>query len=186
MKATFVVLALLAVTAQSAMAASSDNPLDTRIYKNGLWVGGGLNWTSVDPDSGGVDDDDAFGGNVGVGYQFMNYFGVNARYKWLGDYDFGGPGNVGDNADLYGWTVGANAGYPITGRIGVVGGLGYYDFNLDGVGGDSGEDGLYLSGGIVSQIGRIVVQPEIVWYDTSDADVIGLEVNFFWKTEIGN
>ena len=188
MKATVFLVTLLAFSAQAAFASghtgNSSDPLDTRIYKNGLWFGAGVNWTDVDPDGG--DDDNAFGGNVRVGWQFLNYFGVNAAYKNLGGYDFGGPGGVGDNADVYGFTVGANAGYPITQRVGIIGGIGYFDFDIDGIGGDSDENGLYVSGGVATQIGRIIIQPELVWYDADDADVYGFEVNFFWKTEIGN
>jgi hypothetical protein len=188
MKATVFLVTLLAFSAQAAFASghtgNSSDPLDTRIYKNGLWFGAGVNWTDVDPDGG--DDDNAFGGNVRVGWQFLNYFGVNAAYKNLGGYDFGGPGGVGDNADVYGFTVGANAGYPITQRVGIIGGIGYFDFDIDGIGGDSDENGLYVSGGVATQIGRIIIQPELVWYDADDADVYGFELNFFWKTEIGN
>jgi hypothetical protein len=182
MKATVILMVALACVAQTAMAQSSGNPLDTRIYKNGVWLGGGINWTEIDPDGG--DDDNQLGGNIGIGYQFLNYFGVNARYKWLGSYDFGGPF---DDVDVDGYTLGASAGYPITQRVGIIGGIGYYDFDLDAGGqGDGSEDGLYLSGGIATEIGRIVIQPQIVWYDTDDADVYGLEVNAYWKFEMGN
>ena len=186
MKATTILVALMALFSQAVMAGghsgNSSDPLDTRIYKNGIWVGGGLNWTDIDPDKTS-DDDNAVGANIGIGWQFLNYFGVNARYKHLGAYDFGGPA---DNADVYGFTLGANAGYPITGRIGIVGGIGYFDFDIDGVPGSNDENGLYLSGGAVTQIGRIIIQPELVWYDADDADVWGFEINTFWKFELGN
>ena len=41
MKATAFLLVALAFIAQPALAQSSSNPLDTRIFKNGLWFGAG-------------------------------------------------------------------------------------------------------------------------------------------------
>jgi hypothetical protein len=49
MKATVFLVTLLAFSAQAAFASghtgNSSDPLDTRIYKNGLWFGAGVNWT---------------------------------------------------------------------------------------------------------------------------------------------
>ena len=71
--------------ANGAAAQDSQNPLDTRIFKNGWWVGGGVGWSAIDADDITLDDDD-FGFNVGLGYQFLNYFGVNVRYRDLGEF----------------------------------------------------------------------------------------------------
>lgn len=190
MKATALLLVALAFIAQPAMAQSSDNPLDTRIFKNGLWFGAGGSWASLDPDGSGLDDDDDFGYSATVGWQFLNYFGVNARYKYLGEFSVGSSGSNVD-IEVDGFTLGLNAGYPITGRIAILGGAGYYDFDLEAdISGspnqNDDENGLYLSFGGATQIGRFIIQPEVVWYDVDEADLWSLEVNFFWKTEIGN
>ena len=196
MKATAVLLAALALFAQPALSAtpsgSSNNPLDTRIFKNGLWFGAGGIYSNLDPDGSGLDDDDDFGFSGTIGWQFLNYFGVNARYKDLGEFSVGsGSSNI--DVDVDGFTIGANAGYPITGRIAIIGGAGYYNFDtkysgsfVSGTIGGDDEDGLYLSVGGATQIGRIIISPELVWYDTDDADLWSLEFNFYWKTEIGN
>lgn len=197
MKATAFLLVALAFIAQPAMAQSSSNPLDTRIFKNGLWFGAGGSYSNLDVDD--LDDDDDIGGSVTVGWQFLNYFGVNARYKYLGEFSVGGNvsgiGNVSADVEVDGFTVGLSAGYPITGRIAVIGGAGYYsfdtEFDFDGAlsslsNVNDDDDGLYLSFGGATQIGRFIIQPELVWYDTDGADLYSAEINFFWKTEIGN
>ena len=198
MKATAFLLVALAFIAQPALAQSSSNPLDTRIFKNGLWFGAGGNWNFVDPDFSGADDDDDIGFSATVGWQFLNYFGINARYKDLGEFSVSDVPGVGVDVEVDGFTIGANAGYPITGRIALIGGLGYYDFDTDfdindpgGVLGTSSsltdsEDGIYASIGGATQIGRFIISPEFVWYDTDDTDLYSFEINFFWKTEIGN
>ena len=58
MKATVFLLVLMAFGAQTALAGgheggSSNNPLDTRIFKNGLWFGAGGIYSNVDPDFNG-------------------------------------------------------------------------------------------------------------------------------------
>lgn len=173
--------------AQSAIAQSSDNPLDTRIFKNGWWVGGGAGWSDLDADDINLSDD-SFGFNLGVGYQFMNYFGVNARYRYLGE--FTDQINPGQNTDVKvdGWTAGLSAGYPLTGRIAPIIGVGYYDYDFDANNNisDSDSQGLYISGGIASEIGRVVIAPTLIWYDMEDYDLWGAEVNVFWKFETGN
>lgn len=174
---------------QPAVAQSSDNPLDTRIFKNGWWVGGGAGWSDLDADDVTLDDD-SFGFNVGLGYQFLNYFGVNVRYRNLGEFsDSLSPGNSSDvDVDVDGWSAGLSAGYPLTKRIAPVIGIGYFDFDFDADSGveDNDSQGVYVSAGIATQIGRIVVQPNLVWYELDDYDLIGAEVNFFWKIESGN
>lgn len=188
MKATAILLAALAFAAQPAFAQSSNDPLETRIFKNGLWFGAGGIWSDLDPDISGADDDDDIGFSGTIGWQFANYFGVNARYKDLGEFSIGSGADI----EVDGFTVGANAGYPITGRIAIIGGAGYYDFDTElsgsSVSGNFSDDdnGLYLSVGGATQIGRFIISPEFVWYDTDDADLYSLELNFFWKTEIGN
>lgn len=173
---------------QSAVAQSSNDPLDTRIFKNGWWVGGGVGWSDVDADDV-ILDDDSVGFNVGLGYQFLNYFGVNVRYRNLGEFsDSINPGSSSVDVDIDGWTGGLTAGYPISKRIAPVIGLGYYDFDFDADSGieDNDSQGLYVSAGIATQIGRIVVQPNFIWYDVDDYDLLGAEINFFWKFETGN
>ena len=149
----------------SAMAQSSSDPLDTRIFKNGWWVGGGGGWSNLDADDISFDDD-AFGFNLAVGYQFLNYFGVNARYRNLGEFTdqlltVNGTGNV--DVEIDGWSTGVTAGYPLTKRIAPVIGVGYYDFDFDANNGVSDNDsqGAYISGGIASQIGRVIIQPNL-------------------------
>ncbi|UCG71309.1 MAG: outer membrane beta-barrel protein [Chromatiales bacterium] len=200
MKATALLLVALAFVAQPAFSQSADNPLDTRIFKNGLWFGAGGNWSFVDPDFSGADDDDDIGFSATVGWQFANYFGVNARYKDLGEFSVSDVPGVDVDVEVDGFTVGLNAGYPITGRIAVIGGLGYYTFDTEydvsvsgpavppgfSISETDDEDGLYASIGGATQIGRIIISPEFVWYDTDDADLYSFEINFFWKTEIGN
>ncbi|UCG71893.1 MAG: outer membrane beta-barrel protein [Chromatiales bacterium] len=174
--------------ANSAAAQSSQNPLDTRIFKNGWWVGGGVGWSDLDADDITLDDDD-FGFNVGIGYQFLNYFGANVRYRNLGEFsDQINPGSGDVDVDVDGWSAGLSAGYPITQRIAPVIGLGYYDFDFDAGSGieDNDSQGIYVSGGIATQIGRVVIQPNLIWYDVDDYDLYGVEVNVFWKFEAGN
>lgn len=182
MKKTAIVLAAVAVFSQAAFAQSSTDPLDTRVFKNGLWIGGGGSWTNGEID-GTTFEDDSFGYNIALGYQFANYFGVNAKYKDLGEFE-----DQGGKLDVDGYTVGFSAGYPITGRVAVTGGIGYYDFSADlsGTSLSGDEDGLYLSAGLASEIGRIVINPSLIWYDASDVDLYGAELNFFWKFELGN
>ena len=67
-------LILIALTAglffgNSALAQSSSDPLDTRIFKNGWWVGAGVGYTDLDADDIDFDDDDfgGFGGGFGGG-----------------------------------------------------------------------------------------------------------------------
>jgi hypothetical protein len=173
--------------AQGAAAQSSSDPLDTRIFKNGWWVGGGVSWTAVDADDITLDDDDV-GFNVGVGYQFLNYFGVNARYRYLGEFtDNINPGSSTD-VEVDGYTLGVTAGYPLTQRIAPVLGVGYFDFDFDANTGidDNDSQGLYISGGVASQIGRVVIQPNLIWYDVDDYELTTVEINFFWKFEAGN
>jgi hypothetical protein len=197
MKATALLMVALAFIAQPAMAQNAESGLDARIFKNGLWFGGGAIYSNVDPDFSGADDDSDFGFSATVGWQFLNYFGINARYKDLNADDFSVSDVPGTDVTLEvdGFTVGANAGYPITGRIAVIGGLGYYSFDTEyDVSGaivgsfneNDDEDGLYASIGGATQIGRFIISPEFVWYDTDDADLYSLELNFYWKTEIGN
>lgn len=174
--------------ANSVAAQDSQNPLDTRIFKNGWWVGGGVGWSAVDADDITLDDDD-FGFNVGIGYQFLNYFGVNVRYRNLGEFsDSINPGMSDVDVDVDGWSAGLTAGYPLTKRIAPVIGLGYYDFDFSASNNikDNDSQGIYVSGGIASQIGRIVIQPNLIWYDVDDYDLYGVEVNVFWKFEAGN
>lgn len=174
--------------AQTAAAQSSTNPLDTRIFKNGWWVGGGASWSTIDADDISLDDDD-FGFNVGLGYQFLNYFGVNVRYRYLGEFsDEINPGSGDTDVEVDGWSGGITAGYPITQRIAPVIGLGYYDFDFDANSGieDNDSQGIYVSAGVATQIGRIVIQPNLVWYDVDDYDLATVEVNVFWKFETGN
>lgn len=172
-----------------AVAQDSDDPLDTRIFKNGWWVGGGVGWSAIDADDVELDDD-SIGFNVGIGYQFLNYFGVNVRYRDLGEYsDSINPGNSSDvDVDVDGWSAGLTAGYPLSKRIAPVIGIGYYDFDFDADSGieDNDSQGLYVSAGIASQIGRVVIQPNLIWYDVDDYDLVGAEVNVFWKFEAGN
>jgi opacity protein-like surface antigen len=173
--------------AQTVAAQSSSDPLDTRIFKNGWWVGAGVSWSDLDANDITLDDDDV-GYNLAVGYQFLNYFGVNARYRYLGE--FTDKINPPDSADVQvdGYTLGASAGYPITQRIAPVIGVGYYDFDFDANSSIDNNDsqGVYVSGGIATQIGRIVIQPNLIWYDVDDYDLTTVEVNFFWKFESGN
>jgi opacity protein-like surface antigen len=173
--------------AQGASAQDSSDPLDTRIFKNGWWVGGGVSWSDLDADDINLSDND-FGFNLAVGYQFLNYFGLNARYRYLGEFtDTINPPNSTD-VTIDGYTIGATAGYPISKRIAPVIGIGYYDFDFDANSGvnDNDSQGVYISGGIATQIGRIVIQPNLVWYDVDDYDLTTVEVNFFWKFESGN
>jgi opacity protein-like surface antigen len=174
--------------AQSPGDESSDNPLDTRIFRNGWWVGGGVGWSDLDADDITLDDDSA-GFNIGLGYQFLNYFGVNVRYRNLGEFsdDINNTGQDID-VDVEGWTAGLSAGYPLTKRIAPVIGLGYYDFDFDADTGieDNDSQGLYVSAGIASEIGRIVIQPNLIWYDVDDYDLLSAEINFFWKFETNN
>jgi hypothetical protein len=171
-----------ALLSQTAFAQSSNDPLDTRIFKNGIWLGGGGVWTNADGQSGTNLDDDAFGFDLSVGYQFLNYFGVNATYYDLGEFK-----DNGIKIDTDGYALDFAAGYPLTGRIAITGIVGYYDFSGDisGFPGDADDDGLRLGVGLASEIGRVVVRPRVVWYD-SDADLWSLELNFAWKIEIGN
>jgi len=173
---------------QPATAQDSSDPLDTRIFRNGWWLGGGASWSTIDANDITLDDDD-FGFNVGVGYQFLNYFGVNARYRDLGEFsDQINPGTGDTDVNVDGWSAGLTAGYPITQRIAPVIGLGYYDFKFDGSNGISSNDsqGIYVSGGVATQIGRIVIQPNLIWYDVDDYDLATVELNLFWKFEAGN
>lgn len=185
-----ILIALLAglLFVQPSAAQNSTDPLDTRIFKNGWWVGGGVGWSDLDADDISLDDD-SFGFNVGIGYQFMNYFGVNVRYRNLGEFsDEINPGSGNVDVDIDGWSAGLSAGYPLTKRVAPVIGIGYYDFDFDADSGieDNDSQGLYVSAGVASQIGRIVVQPNLIWYDVDDYDLLGAEVNFFWKFEAGN
>jgi len=174
----------------SALAQSSNDPLDTRIFKNGWWVGAGVGYTDLDANDIDFSDDD-FGFNLAVGYQFLNYFGVNARYRYLGEFTdtLTGPNGTGNtDVEVDGFTVGVTAGYPVTQRIAPVIGVGYFDFDFDANNGinDNDSQGLYVSGGIATQIGRLVIQPNLIWYDVDDYDLYGAEINFFWKFETGN
>ena len=179
----------LLLTAQFALAQSSVDPLDTRIFKNGLWLGGGVGWTDLESESAGSQiSDNSFGYNLGVGYQFLNYFGVSARWRDLGEFTDSVAGQS-VTVDVDGYTLGVSAGYPITERIAVNAGLGYFDFDFDdslaGSGGNE-DSGGYFSAGLSSEIGNIVVQPMVVVYDTDLADLWTLELNFYWKLELGN
>lgn len=183
-----VVAAMLA--AAPAWSQSSTDPLDTRVFKNGFWVGGGVSWSNLEVD-GTSFDDDAFGYNVGIGYQFANYFGINAKWRDLGGFESEiSPGSGDVDGDVDGYTVGLTAGVPVSGRIAVIGGAGYYDFDVEGSqGGGSASDsdsGLYLNAGVASEVGRIVIQPGVMWYDVDDGDLWSLELNFYWKIEAGN
>jgi opacity protein-like surface antigen len=166
-----------------ASATFAQDPLDARVFQDGLWLGGGVNWSNLDISGGG--DDDAWGYNLGVGWQFLRYFGVSAKWKDLGEFK-DGPAK----ADVDGFTLGLGAGYPVTPRIAIHGGLGYYDFDVKAsVSGSpsvsDGDDGLYLSAGVSSQVGRVIIQPMFVWYDTSDADLYSIELNAYWKFGFG-
>lgn len=189
MRARYVIAMTLMLTAGIATAQSSDNPLDTRIFRNGLWVGGGVSWSDLDSSSGSNSfADDSVGYNLGVGYQFLNYFGVVARWRDLGEFEDTIAGQR-TKVDVDGYTLGVAAGYPVTRRIAVNAGVGWYDFDFDddlAASGGNDDNGAYLSAGISSAIGRIVVQPTFVIYDTDLADLWTAELNFYWKFEIGN
>jgi hypothetical protein len=183
-RATLVTAAALVLGSQAAFAQSSNDPLQTRVFKNGFWLGGGAAWSTAELD-GTSFDDDSFGYNVGAGYQFANYFGVSALWLDLGVFD-----DQGVDIDVDGYRIGLTAGYPFSGRIAGTASAGYYDFDVDasgsGFSASGDEDGLFLSAGIASEIGRIVIAPQFVWYDTDDADLYSLELNFYWKIEAGN
>lgn len=174
----------LCLAGPAALAQSAYDPLDTRVFRNGFWLGGGASWSSLDIDDSTFDDD-SLGYNVGVGYQFANYFGISGR--WL---DLGGFDDASQDADLDGYRVGLSAGVPFSGRVAGLFSAGYYDFDTDtepaSVAADDGEDGLYLTAGIASQVGRVVVEPQLVWYDAENADLWAAELNFYWKIEAGN
>jgi hypothetical protein len=70
------------LTSQIGLAQSSSDPLETAIFKNGIWLGGGASWSDIDSSLGSLNYvDDSFGYNLGIGYQFLNYFGVVAKWK---------------------------------------------------------------------------------------------------------
>jgi opacity protein-like surface antigen len=177
------------LTSQIGLAQSSSDPLETAIFKNGIWLGGGASWSDIDSSSGSLNYvDDSFGYNLGIGYQFLNYFGVVAKWKDLSEFEDTVAGTSVD-IDVDGYTLGLGAGYPINKRIAVNAGIGFYDFDFDdNLSGSSGEDdsGAYLSASVSSAIGNIVVQPTFVIYDTDLADLWSLELNFYWKFELGN
>lgn len=180
---------MLLLASPVALAQSSSDPLETAIFKNGLWLGGGASWSDIDSSSGSLSyDDDSFGYNLAIGYQFLNYFGVAAKWKDLGGFEDTTAGTSVD-VDVDGYTIGFGAGYPITRRVAVNAGIGYYDFDFeDNVAGSAGNDdsGVYLSAGVSSSIGNIVVQPTFVIYNTDLADLWSLELNAYWKFELGN
>jgi opacity protein-like surface antigen len=172
-----------AVMTQSAFAQSSNNPLQTRINKNGIWLGAGATWSDMDDSNvnGQTFDDESFGYNLSVGYQFLNHFGVNASW-----YDPGEFKDKGNKIDVDGYALDFSAGYPISGRIALTGLIGYYDFSGDtNFAGSQDQDGVRLGIGFASEVGRIVFRPRFVWYD-ADVNLYSLELNFAWKIELGN
>jgi hypothetical protein len=75
----------------------------------------------------------------------------------------------------------------LTDRIAVNAGIGYYDFDYNTPGSSSTDDnGAYISAGLSSEIIRIVVQPNLVIYDTDLADLWSVELNSYWKIKLGN
>ena len=182
MRNNIIVALSLALISTASYAQSASDPLDTRIFRNGLWLGAGAIWSNADIDTPKVDDE-AFGYNVSIGYQFLNYFGVEARWNDLGEFKEGAA-----KVDVDGWNLDFIGGYPITQRIGISGRIGYYDFDgkVTG-GGKADQDGLKLGIGLGSQVGNIIIRPQIAWYDTdSGVDLWALELNFAYKFEMGN
>jgi len=113
---------------------------------------------------------------------------VVAKWKDLGEFEDTVAGTSVD-IDVDGYALGLGAGYPINKRIAVNAGIGFYDFDFDdNLSGSSGEDdsGAYLSASVSSAFGNIVVQPTFVIYDTDLADLWSIELNFYWKFELGN
>ena len=111
-----------------------------------------------------------------------------AKWKDLGEFKDTVAGTSVD-IDVDGYTLGVGAGYPITRRIAVNAGLGFYDFDFNNnISATSADDdsGAYLSASVSSAIGNIVVQPTFVVYDTDLADLWSAELNFYWKFEMGN
>lgn len=115
---------------------------------DGFYLGAGLGYFQLDVgdvnEAGSWDaGDTAY--KIGVGYNFLKYFGVEV--EWI---DGGSPEDVGVSIDVTGWNASAIGRWPVTEKFDVFAKLGaiMWDADLHGPGGHASTDGTDFSWGV--------------------------------------
>jgi len=137
MKLMHAAVAAIALVASPAYAAD-----------NGFYVEGGIGYYQLDIgqiDFGDSWDAGATAYKLGVGYNFLKYFGVEV--EWI---DGGSPEDLGVSVDLTGWNASAIGRWPVTDQFNVFAKLGAIMWNADlrGFGEHDSTDGTDFSWGL--------------------------------------
>ena len=132
--------------------------------------------TGINAQSLSIDNKDT-GGGLFLGYQFSSYFSLAAGYINLGERDVVFSGSATDllsyydNAeDVYpqsakGWSINANAAYPLSENLKIAAKLGYWDWEGD-----------YLTSDGANNVGQATLTGKDVW--------MGLELNYRWDDNL--
>ena len=145
------------------------------------YVGGAVTQAFVDEN--GLDEDDT-GGQVYGGYQFNDYFSLQANY-----YDFGKIEEGNNQLDVEGFGIAAIGYLPISERFRLLGKIGIHDWDADRFGrvasqitDDSDTDAFYGVGLEYSFTDKLSLRTEVERYEVADFDVdaisVGLRYSF--------
>ncbi|MCA0434539.1 MAG: porin family protein [Proteobacteria bacterium] len=103
----------------------------------GFYLRGDLGWSWLDWDGG--DNDNAFVGGAGLGYQFTDMFRADITGNWTGKYDIG-PGDISTTALMANAYLDLPNSTPFTPYVGVGAGYGW----VNGSGGADDDSGVAL------------------------------------------
>jgi len=156
----------------------------------GVFVGASFGSSHLDKDFSGFNiDTDANAFRLIGGFQFGDYFGIEAGYHDFGDFsetiDFGGISTRTEVA-ADGWTLGGTLGFPLTEQFSLYGRAGVFfwdaDVDIDGFSIDVPEDeNPYYGGGAkVDVTSNLSLVGDWTRYelDTIESDVISVGFEF--------
>jgi len=167
---------LTAAIAVSAVAVTSQSFADDQFY-----VGIGASQAFVD--ERGLDDDDT-GGKVFAGYNFNDYFAVEASY-----YDFGDTEQGANRLAVDGFGIAAVGKLPVSDSVSLFAKVGAHDWDAEANGpiatrlSDDSDSDVFYGVGVQYDLGfNLSLRGEVERYEVDDFDfdvaTIGISYNF--------